>query len=377
MNVRCNIAYFFLILLVAFANCMEEENSMEVPVIHRTLLFYLGGDNNLSAEVNRKVEQIQVSGFPPGSRVLVYMDTRGNRPQLREWTTMNGVQNWKTVQEYEETNSASAVTFSAVLQEVKERYSSPSYGLVVFSHASGWLPGGAYSRSAVQSRSIITDGRSEMELRDFAAAIPGGMFDFIVFETCHMAGIEVAWELKEKTKYIVASSAEIVVPGFDPAYPDALPCLMRETPDLKGFIKAIGQDYARRQTDYASLTLSLIQTHALEKLAKVVRNIDFRQLAEQVNTLPVQRYDRNGKRLYFDLVDCYRQGMSAAEADRLQEAMDEAVSYKIATRQFMPSYGGFGIDTHSGLTIYVPQNEYPKLNEAYKQLRWYKEVLIK
>ena len=47
-----------------------------------------------------------------------------------------------------------------------------------------------------------------MEITDFAMALPDHLFEFIIFEACNMAGIEVAYELRNKAAYIMASSAQ-------------------------------------------------------------------------------------------------------------------------------------------------------------------------
>lgn len=276
------------------------------------------------------------------------------------------------VHDYQESNSASPEVFADVLCEVRENYPAPSFGLFVFSHASGWMPEGTYNnlalRSTPQLRSIITDGRSEMELTGFAGAIPDGIFDFIVFETCYMAGIEVAWEMKEKTKHIIASSAEIVSPGFSTCYDKALPLLYRN--DLEGFCRAVEADYRTRPGDYGSLTLSLIRTEGLDGLAAALRG-----KKPQENGGAVQVFDRYGGSLFFDLEDSYKNVLTGQETVALRAAIAGCVIWKTATAAFMPNYGGFSITSHSGLTTYVPQEQYPKLNEAYKNLKWYKEVL--
>ena len=42
-----------------------------------------------------------------------------------------------------------------------------------------------------------------------------------------MAGVEVAYALRNKTDYLLASSAELLSPGFVPIYAHTLPSLMR------------------------------------------------------------------------------------------------------------------------------------------------------
>ncbi len=69
------------------------------------------------------------------------------------------------------------------------RYPGSDYGLVMFSHGSGWLPEGVFSSN---TPSVATDGKRELDLQDFARCIPQGRFRFIIFESCLMAGVEVA-----------------------------------------------------------------------------------------------------------------------------------------------------------------------------------------
>lgn len=60
-----------------------------------------------------------------------------------------------------------------------------------------------------------------MEITDFAAAIPDHQSISLFSEACLMSGIEVAYELRNKTDYLLASSAELLVPGYAPVYPTA------------------------------------------------------------------------------------------------------------------------------------------------------------
>lgn len=64
------------------------------------------------------------------------------------------------------------------------------------------------------TRSVIKDNHYEMSLQDFASAIPDGQFNFILFEGCFMAGLEVAYELKDKTQYIVGFISRNAFTGF-------------------------------------------------------------------------------------------------------------------------------------------------------------------
>jgi len=369
------VGVLLLLLCQLLCSC-EEESHNHSPL--RTLLFYLCGDNNLSSEVAAKIEQIRAAPISPACRVVIYADTHDARPQLWEVLPAARGNTLQLVQEYAESNSADAEVFSSILSEVKERYPSPSYGLVLFSHATGWLPEGAYDNPSAYSRSadvrsVIKDGNSEMEIQAFAAAIPDGMLDFIVFEACHMASVEVAYELKDKTQYIVASSAEIVSPGFARCYAKALPLLYQHQADLQGFCQVIENDYATRPGDYSSLTLSLIDTKELGTLAAVMRESDSLLPTDGTG---IQTFDRGSGTLFFDLEDCYTRAEKLQQA-AIGTAIGGCVKWKTATAAFMPTYGGFEIRAHCGLTIYIPQQDYCGLNEAYKRLKWYEVVMNK
>ena len=59
---------------------------------------------------------------------------------------------------------------------------------------------------------------------------------------------------------------------------------------------------------------------------------------------------------------------------QLQQRIDDVVVWKASTPEFMLRYGGFAVERHSGLTVYIKQERYPKLNESYTALSWYKAL---
>lgn len=363
------LVLLFCLLLTGCNN----ETPDEVPTESvRTLLFYMGGDNNLSAEVNYKIEEILAVPLVPGYRLLIFADTRNVNPQLLEVVATNSGNRIEVLLDYPELNSADSDVFESVLHDVQYLCPAPSYGLIVFSHATGWLPEGTYNTPADATRSFIKDGTAEMDISSFATVVPDGMFDFIIFEACYMACVEVAYELRNKTDYIIASSAEIVSPGFSRCYDKALPYLFVRKADLRSFCRTVRADYSIRTGDYASLTLSLIETKGMAGLAEAVRGIG---LPVTENNVDVQAFDRGGGNLFFDLLDTFKKVVPRQSA-ALQSAIDCCVQWKTATPAFMPNYGGFEITEHCGLTVYIPQKRYTRLNEDYKKLAWYRDTML-
>jgi hypothetical protein len=148
------------------------------------------------------------------------MDVAGETPCLLR-ITEDGEQMIKT---YSEFNSANPTNMNRLLREITGMYPSESYGLILWSHGTSWLPAG------VQLKFFVADGNRQMNIPDLAEALPVH-FDFILFDACLMGAVEVAYELRNKTDYIIASSTETIDTGFP--YELVIPALMSSTPDLR------------------------------------------------------------------------------------------------------------------------------------------------
>ena len=77
----------------------------------------------------------------------------------------------------------------------------------------------------------------------------------------------------------------------------------------------------------------------------------------------------------YDLDDYISRLATAGQYEAFRQALDKAVIYKANTPRSYYANGGYiAIDRFSGLSIYVPQAELPKLNEWYEDLEWYRYV---
>lgn len=368
---------------------MYRADDPNLPV--RTILVWLGGDNNLSDETGRKIEALRQGWTYTGNKCLIYQDSRDGARllRLRGGCRTTPTPYVETVREYGAENSASPATFARVLREVADEYPADSYGLIFFSHASGWLPAGTLQNPQKQrkhSRSISVDdggtGRAEMEIAEFAAAIPDGMFDFIVFETCLTAGVEVAYELRGKSDYMLASAAEIVSPGFTPVYPSALRLLCNTAVETRTALEAFGHAWMNYvATNYTgarrSATLSLIDIDETSPLAARTQAALRTRSAEAPDLSRLQHFDRPGSYgdspalpRFFDLDEWVEEVADPDEYEAFRAQLERTVVWKAATETFMAGQNGFTVRRHSGLTTYVEQDAFPDLNQACRRLSW-------
>ena len=374
-NIRNIIISIILIIPLLFSSCLKEEADNRQQLPERTILFYMAGDNSLSGETQEKVDALASAWNIKGeNRLLVFQDRGGeNAPRLLEIKTgADGKGTIEVLEEYKDGNSASIKVFVRVLNDMVRYCPSSDYGLVLFSHSSGWFPAGTFA----QPRSVVTDGDTEFELVDFARAIPNGQFGFIIFESCLMAGAEVAYELKDKTDYILASSAEILSPGFTPLYGKMLECLYKTAPDLTGFAGEY-YDYCNRLSgDNRSATVSVVSTAGIDLLKSLLARAESHvEHWEWVERDDIQHFDRRAKDyLFYDLEGYIKTIGTQEEINELAGILEGTVLYKAATDEFMSGTPyGFPIKKHCGLTIYIPVAKFRELNTYRKRLLLFSE----
>lgn len=358
-------------LLVTYTSCMKE--SADTPVIYaqRNLLFYMAGDGNgFSDEIAEKTQALLDAWDHPVGHLLIYQD-RGEKftPCLLEVIREEGANRLDTIETYPQENSASVTVFRRVLEKATTVHPTHDFGLIVMSESNGWMP----ENSFVHPRSVASDTQNVLELKDFAASIPTDACRFIVFESSLMAGLEVAYELKDKTDYIIASSAEILSPGFTEIYTEILQSLMSNPLELTG--AALSYYNYRELMPQAgrAATISIIKTSELEPMKKILKAAENRvEHWEYVDRDQVQHFDRNnGYHLFYDASAYIRLIGTPAEADTFDEALGRAVIFKAATPEFLPDKGGFTIRQNSGMTLYIPNGKFPWLNAKRKELKLY------
>lgn len=372
-----------LFLLITAFSCSKDPKVEPILPKGRTVLVYVALDNSLYNEmgdIHSALEEGWGNANVNGS-LLLFADSRlGGNPVLIKIEKQKGKVVSDTLKTYTNDNSASPELLSQVIADTKMIAPGDSYGLLLFSHATGWLPAKAFSdpagwgaarksESEFINRSIFEDKGREMELASFAAAIPDGAFDFIASEMCFMSSVETAFALRNKTKYLLASAPEVLSPGFTPIYKTSLHLLFQPEADLKGFGQAFFNYFDAQQGSYKSAAMSLVKTSEMEALAALTRQIAPSLTQNIIDE--VQVYDRNGRpNVFFDFGDYIRKAATASQMEQMQVLLDKAVIFKVNT----PKLINITIARHSGLSVYIPQESLPRLNKAYEETEWWKRI---
>lgn len=417
------------LFMIAAAGCCKNNLDEPIKENRKVLLFYECGFNNLGDYIKSNMESPN-RGLPSGyipekgedvllvySRIAENGHTPVNSYLRRIYKTSKGKVISDTLKVFgKETIAASPSTLSAVLTLVKEKFPAKGYGMVVSSHGSGWLPAGYYyspsrfendhkgevgtSRQGIAAQSVghprlpVPEGdlpdtdpfygmtRSigqdytkdsyyghEMSVSEFVDAIPYHL-DYILFDMCYTAGVEMAYALKDKADYLGLSPAEVLGDGMFNYTKITSFLLNRETPDLEGLFKDSFEMYDKQSGVYRSSTVNLVRTSGLDNLASVCARM-INEYSDALADAPVddiQGYYRQGRHYFYDLVDIFEKcGASKADLEDLDKAVDGCVIYKNSTGQFFEDYD---IKAYSGFSMYLPCAGTPLLDLYYRKEVW-------
>lgn len=383
--------------LFGFSSCWTQHG--QNVTINRTVLLYIAGDNSLDDYAYNNIKAITESiGNPDnyGARLVAYVDRLGRRPFLAE-IHRNSVD---TLKVYPEEFSSDPTTLANVINEVATTWPSERYGLVLWSHGTGWVPtdllntvafnmgyvrgaDGRIPEGAVwepsgetkafgyESDSSSKNGYICMDIEDLAAAIPDNMFDFLIFDACYMGGVEIAYALKDKAKQIVSSAYEIVGDGFP--YQSLTQFI------LKGDMLTVCEDFYNfynSQTGWKQMGgVSLVNTAYLDSLALAFSNCikGHEEDIRNFNLIDIQRFDRFRYHVMFDMKEFVEKVCTDEKLlEEFNRQLDNCIPYARSTKyMFKGELAQLQINHYCGLSMFIPVKGYDgKINDAYRKTLW-------
>ena len=350
-----NFSLYFTLFLILFASCNKDDDTNDVPS-HRTIIVYMAADNDLSEDAWDNISEMQTGFDGKNANLVVFIDPSDDAPHILQIERGSS----KEVKTYSEFNSADAGQMGQVLNDIIGMYPAESYGLVLWSHGTSWLP------ASSRLKSFGEDNGQQMNIDALADALPV-RFDFILMDACLMGSVEAAYELRNKTDFIIASPTEIIYMGFP--YGQIIPELIRSESDLRKVATDYFNFYDQMPGAYRSATISLINTKELEKLAAVTGQLiagsPFN--VETFDRTSVQRLDVYDEQYAFDFLDFLEKAFPDADTAPLKEQLDKTVLYQAHTPRFIDEYD---ICTFCGLSCYIPHPQRDDLNTYYQQLDW-------
>ena len=359
-------------------SCQHEDPDQPVVPVKRTILIYMVASNSLGAnkrdqqdldEMDSAVEQDKLNGC----RLLVYrIGTEDDTPSLFEIKKgKKGAVTHEVLEVYDATRGASvtATRMSKVIADAKLHAPAQDYGLVLWSHGTGWAPS-LTTRNAAPRRVFGEDNGATMPVDQLAAAIPVGLFSWIYADVCYMGGIEVAYQLRDRCRYFVGYPTEI--PGRGMPYDLTLPHLCADQVRLDLACKETYDYYAAQTGANCTFSGVVVDCSQLDQMASICRHI-MEQSTESPSLSSIQCYNLNGYHFFYDFMQYYLAMADDTDSVRLQELYDKAVLYHVATPTIFNRIL-IDLEHFSGLSTYVLDTS-PGVNDNYyRTLDWYRAV---
>ncbi len=421
----------YIISLLAIAilavSCNDDNNSLPTENQHyrHTAILYFSAQNSLGADGASTLDSMEIMAGAKMLRsaddnIILYLDDAKAPRIYRIYKNEKGSCKIDKVKTYgAELNSSDSTTLKDVLDFVGTKYPSDSYGLVLWSHGMGWLPD-ITSFSSNEKRKfkqyspkgfgvdVGTGGNMEndidangqigmqMEISALAWAVENSKIHptYIFFDACLMQCVEVAYELRHSTDYIIGSPATTSAYGI--YYTDMIPNGLFACPFTEDSIKKIVDTYYydvmdNPHTSYGEqgCVLSVVKTSELENLASATAAYLNTAISngEYPDMDGVQTYTSFVNTSYpdfYDISSAMKKLLTEENYIQWKKALDKCVIYTKASDKFYYYSKGYytyynDVDHNSVCCmsmffpreIYTQYTYYGNLNQMFKNTKWY------
>ena len=428
------IATLFIVVGESCSNGDSPDGpDMPVTPVGQTVFMFFPWSNSLLSDFRRTVEDMQTvvaQRSMKDERIMVFMATSEREAVLFELKKQNGRCLTDTLRHYSDRPFTSRQWLTSLFSEVMTLAPASRYGMVVGCHGLAWVPvqgqRNAQKRLGSQERideedniykeeKIDKEGddlmhfevqgpvttrfiggtypETQIETTDLADAMADASFhtEYILFDACYMSSVEVAYELKDVTHYLIASPTEVLSYGFPYI---TMGKHLLGTPNYKGIADSFISFYSSYNLPYG--TVAVTDCTQLDALAAIAQQINAAAeeptnaaSAKQINAAAegklntarsgkdapngVQIMDGYNPTLFYDLghlMSLKNAGtvLTAAFAEQL----DKTVPYKGHTGQYFTALKDAPVDIKHYSGLNTSQGSLNHMADRLSETAWYK-----
>ena len=297
-----------------------------------------------------------------------------------EITLNNGSCKRTILKEYVNPSFTTEAGLTEILGDMKTFAPAESYSMIIGCHGTGWLP-------VVQSRSkakedfvyhwdfenvpmtrffggLTAEYQTNISTLAQSLSNNGLSMEYILFDDCYMSSLEVAYELRHVTNYMIACPTEVMVFGMP--YSTIGKYLLSEKPDYKAICESFYQFYSNYQYPYG--TLAVTDCSYLDELAELMKYIHSNYSFDSTQAINIQRMDGYSPVIFYDFGD-YVQTLCGTDTEiynNFKTLLEKVIPYKTHTKEFYTaSRGPITVERYSGITTSEPSTnskmvDYPK-----------------
>lgn len=406
------IATLFIVVGVSCSNG-DSPDGPDAPVtpVGQTVFMFFPWSNSLLSDFRRTVEDMQTvvaQRSMKDERIMVFMATSEREAVLFELKKQNGRCLTDTLRRYSDRPFTSRQWLTSLFSEVMTLAPASRYGMVVGCHGLAWVPvqGQRNARKRLGSQERIDEGdnlykeekidkegepndlmhfevqgpvttrfiggtypETQIETTDLADAMADAGFhtEYILFDACYMSSVEVAYELKDVTHYLIASPTEVLSYGFPYI---TMGKHLLGTPNYKGIVDSFISFYSSYNLPYG--TVAVTDCTQLDALAAIAQQINA-AAAEQLVPNGVQIMDGYSPTLFYDLGHL----MSLKDAGTVltaafAEQLEKTVPYKGHTGQYFTALKDEPVDIKHYSGLNTSQGSLNHMADRLSETAWYK-----
>ena len=365
-----------------------EKGDIEPVENQKTLFMYLPWSTDLTeffyTNISDMEKAISQHGLN-GERVIVFMSTTSEKATLFEITCKKGKCEQVTLKEYNNPPFTTAEGITSILNDVKSFAPAPTYAMTIGCHGMGWLPVHSAQGRARTSMKMHWDyegvprtryfgGRTsqyQTDITTLAEGIAGAgiKMEYILFDDCYMSTIEVAYDLRNVTDYLIGSTCEIMAYGMP--YSIIGKDLMGE-PNYQAICDGFYSFYSTYE-EMPCGTLGITNCAELDHLAAIMKEINNRYTFDISKRNQLQPLDGYYPVIFYDYGDYVAHLCDDTSLlKEFKEQLERAVPYKTHTETYysMKTGATTPIKTFSGITVSDPSVN--SLAADKTETNWYK-----
>lgn len=384
---------------------------MPVTPVGQTVFMFFPWSNSLLSDFKRTVEDMQTvvaQRSMKDERIMVFMATSEREAVLFELKKQNGRCLTDTLRRYSDRPFTSRQWLTSLFSEVMTLAPASRYGMVVGCHGLAWVPvqGQRNARKRLGSQERIdeednlykeeridkegepndlmhfevqgpvttrfiggTYPETQIETTDLADAMADAGFhtEYILFDACYMSSVEVAYELKDVTHYLIASPTEVLSYGFPYI---TMGKHLLGTPNYKGIVDSFISFYSSYNLPYG--TVAVTDCTQLDALSAIAQQINA-AATEQLVPNGVQIMDGYSPTLFYDLGHL----MSLKDAGTVltaafAEQLEKTVPYKGHTGQYFTTLKDAPVDIKHYSGLNTSQGSLNHMADRLSETAWYK-----
>ncbi len=365
---------FFFLPLWFLSSCQSDEPMPEEIRNEKTLIMYLPWSSNLTGYFYQNIidmeSSIEEMGGLSNERVIVFISKTSKEASLFEIKYENGKCQRLDIKSYSSPAFTTEAGITQILDDVISYAPAKRYSMIIGCHGMGWLPVNASRALRIQDKyhwdcidgpltryfgGTTSEFQTDISTLSSAIENAGIKMEYILFDDCYMSSIEVAYELKEVTDYLIASTCEVMAYGMPYA---TMGRHLLGQPDYK----AICEDFHEFYSNYSVPcgTLSVTNLSYIEEMAHLMRQINAEYSFDDFQRGQLQNLDGYSPTIFYDFGDYINLLLeqNIAPENIRQEfdvLMNQLVLYKTNTDNFYTATRGpIKINSYSGITTSDP-----------------------